>query len=68
VVAAELVPINIIEDVKQGGPIGLQGKYGNMRIVQAFKNTRKKTAEEWLRKIENEAEKLGVKAECNIRF
>jgi nucleotide-binding universal stress UspA family protein len=65
-VAAELVPINIIEDVKQGGAIGLQGKYGNMRIVQAFKNTRKKTAEEWLRKIENEAEKLGVKAKSAI--
>ena len=67
-VAAELVPINVIEDVKQGGAIGLQAKYGNMRIVEAFKRTRKKTAEKWLKEIENAAEKLGVKAECNIRF
>lgn len=65
-VAAELVPINIIEDVKQGGAIGLQAKYGNVSIVEAFKKTRKKTAEEWIRKIENAAEKLGVKAKSAI--
>ena len=65
-VAAELVTINIIEDVKQGGAIGLQVKYGNMRIVEAFKRSRKKTAEEWLMKIENAAEKLGVKAKSAI--
>jgi nucleotide-binding universal stress UspA family protein len=65
-VAAELVPINIIEDVKQGGAIGLQAKYGNVSIVEAFKKTRKQTAEEWLRKIENAAEKLGVKVNSAI--
>jgi nucleotide-binding universal stress UspA family protein len=64
--AAELVPINIIEDVKQGGAIGLQAKYGNVSIVEAFKKTRKQTAEEWLRKIENAAEKLGVKVNSAI--
>ncbi|MGI0033986.1 MAG: universal stress protein [Nitrososphaeraceae archaeon] len=63
---AELVPINIIEDVKQGGAIGLQAKYGNVSIVEAYKKTRKQTAEEWLRKIENTAEKLGVKAKSAI--
>lgn len=64
--AAELIPLNIIEDVKQGGAIGLQAKYGNVSIVEAFKKTRKQTAEEWLRKIENAAEKLGVKAKSTI--
>lgn len=64
--AAELVPINIIEDVKQGGAIGLQAKYGNVSIVEAFKKTRKQTAEEWVRKIENAAEKLGVKVNSAI--
>ena len=65
-VAAELVLINIIEDVKQGGAIGLQAKYGNVSIVEAFKKTRKQSAEEWLKKIENSAEKLGVKVKSVI--
>jgi len=29
----ELIPINIIEDVKQGGAIGLQAKYGNYQAM-----------------------------------
>jgi nucleotide-binding universal stress UspA family protein len=60
-VNAELVPISIIEDVKQGGAIGLQAKYGNVSLVEAFKNAKKQSAEEWIKKIENAAEKLGVK-------
>jgi nucleotide-binding universal stress UspA family protein len=60
-VNAQLVPISIIEDVKQGGAIGLQAKYGNVSLVEAFKNVKKQSAEEWIKKIENTAEKLGVK-------
>ena len=60
-VTAELIPINIIEDVKQGGAIGLQAKYGNVSIVKAFKKVRKQAAEDWIKKIENVGEKLGVK-------
>jgi nucleotide-binding universal stress UspA family protein len=58
---AQLVPINIIEDVKQGGAIGLQAKYGKVSIVKAFKNARRLSAEDWLNKIENAAQTLGVK-------
>jgi nucleotide-binding universal stress UspA family protein len=60
-VNAQLVPISIIEDVKQGGAIGLQAKYGNVSLVEAFKNVKKQSAEEWIKKIENAAVKLGVK-------
>jgi nucleotide-binding universal stress UspA family protein len=63
---AELVPINILEDVKQGGAIGLQAKYGNVSLVEAFKNARKQSADEWLKKIENTAEKLGVRVKTVI--
>jgi nucleotide-binding universal stress UspA family protein len=58
---AQLVPINIIEDVKQGGAIGLQAKYGKVSIVKAFKKARRLSAEDWLNKIENAAQTLGVK-------
>jgi nucleotide-binding universal stress UspA family protein len=63
---AELVPINILEDVKQGGAIGLQAKYGNVSLVEAFKNARKQSADEWLKTIENTAEKLGVRVKTVI--
>ena len=65
-VNAELIPVNIVEDVKQGGAIGLQAKYGNVSIVKAFNKARKQSAEGWLKKIENSAEKLGVQAKSVI--
>lgn len=65
-VKAELIIINIIEDVKQGGAIGLQERYGNISIVKAFKNARKQSAEESLKKIQNSAQKLGVKVKSMI--
>lgn len=58
---AQLIPLNIIEDVKQGGAIGLQERYGNISLVQAFKKAKKQSAEESLKKIQNLAKKLGVK-------
>ena len=60
-VNAELILINIIEDVKQGGAIGLQERYGNISLVKAFKKARKQLVEESLKKIQNSAHKLGVK-------
>ncbi len=65
-VNAELIPINIIEDVKQGGAIGLQAKYGNVSIVKAFKKAREQSAEGWIKKIENSAEKAGVKVKSVV--
>ncbi|HSA73188.1 MAG TPA: universal stress protein [Nitrososphaeraceae archaeon] len=64
-VNAELILINIIEDVKQGGAIGLQERYGNISIVKAFKKARKQSAEESLMKIQNSA-KSGVKVKSVI--
>lgn len=65
-VNAELIPINIIEDVKQGGAIGLLAKYGKMSIVKAFKVARRHSAEVWLKKIEDEARALEVKVNSVI--
>ncbi len=65
-VNAELIPINIIEDVKQGGAIGLLAKYGKMSIVKAFKMARRHSAEGWLKEIEDEARTLEVKVNSVI--
>jgi nucleotide-binding universal stress UspA family protein len=65
-VNAELIPINIIEDIKQGGAIGLLAKYGKMSIVKAFKMARRHSAEGWLKEIEDEARTLEVKVKSVI--
>jgi nucleotide-binding universal stress UspA family protein len=65
---AELVVVNIIEDVKQGGAIGLQAKYGNVSLVEAFKKVRTESAQEWLNQIENAAKKNGVKVKSEVLY
>lgn len=65
-VNAELIPINIIEDVKQGGAIGLLAKYGKISIVKAYKTARRHSAEGWLKGIEDEARTLEVKVKSVI--
>lgn len=59
-VNSQVILLNVIEDVKQGGAIGLQQRYGNIPLVEGFKKARKHSAEAWLKKIENSAEKLGA--------
>ena len=41
---AKVTALNVIEDIKQGGAIGLQAKYGKVSIVEAFKNARRDSA------------------------
>src|SRR5688500_4838981 len=57
---AELIVLHVLEDIKQGGAIGLQAKYGNVRLVEGFKKARQKAALEWLKQIEEAARKKGI--------
>ena len=62
----ELIVVHILEDVKQGGAIGLQAKYGNVRLVEGFKRARKEAALEWLKQIEEAAKKKGIRLKSEI--
>ena len=53
---ANLVIVNLIEDVKQGGAIGLQAKYGNVKVVEGFKKTKEESARRLLSTIVQEQE------------
>jgi nucleotide-binding universal stress UspA family protein len=44
----------------KGGSIGLQAKYGNLSIVDAFRKVRKESAEQWISKMEQDAKNQGV--------
>jgi nucleotide-binding universal stress UspA family protein len=46
--AKELIVIHIIEDVKQGGAIGLRARYGDVKLVEGFRKAKKNSAEEML--------------------
>jgi nucleotide-binding universal stress UspA family protein len=57
---AEVTALNVIEDIKQGGAIGLQARYGKVSIVEAFKKVRRDSAQQWLSKLEREAKRQEV--------
>src|SRR5918997_4345881 len=57
---AEITTLNVVEDIKQGGAIGLQAKYGNVSLVDAFRKVRKDSAETWIDKIREVAYSQGV--------
>lgn len=63
---AELLVIHVLEDVKQGGAIGLQAKYGNIRIVQGFKKARREAALNWLGPLEAAAKKKGIRLKSEV--
>jgi nucleotide-binding universal stress UspA family protein len=66
--AQELIVIHIIEDVKQGGAIGLRARYGDVRLVEEFRKAKKSSAEEMLRPIEEEAKKRRVNMKSEIIY
>jgi nucleotide-binding universal stress UspA family protein len=66
--AKELIVIHIIEDVKQGGAIGLRARYGDMKLVEGFRKAKRSSAEEMLRPIEEEAKKKGVNMKGEILY
>jgi nucleotide-binding universal stress UspA family protein len=63
---AELIVVHVLEDVKQGGAIGLQAKYGNVRLVEGFKRARRQAALEWLVQIEEAAKKKGIRSKTEV--
>jgi nucleotide-binding universal stress UspA family protein len=63
---AQLMVVHVLEDVKQGGAIGLQAKYGNVRLVEGFKRARRKAALEWLEQIEVAAERKKIRLKTEV--
>jgi nucleotide-binding universal stress UspA family protein len=63
---AELIVMHVLEDVKQGGAIGAQAKYGNVRLVEGFKRSRRKAAMQWLKQIEEAANKKSINLKIEI--
>ncbi len=63
---AELIIIHAVEDIKTGGAIDLQQRYGNVSLVEAFANTRRDNALKYIAPLEEAAKKQGVKVKSEI--
>jgi len=63
---SELILLNVIENIKQGGVIGLRAKYGDMKLVDGYTKTRRKNAEEMIKPIEKSAKDKGINTKVEI--
>ena len=66
--AKELIVMHVVEDIKQGGAIGLRAKYGDVKIIEGFRKAKVGSAEEMIMAIEVEAKKKGVNIKSEIIY
>ena len=66
--AKELIVMHVIEDIKQGGAIGLRAKYGDVKMIEGFRKAKVGSAEEMLRTIEEVAKKKGVNIKSEVIY
>ncbi len=58
--------IHVIDDIKQGGAIGLRARYGDVDLVNGFKKARRQYAEEWVKPLQKMANDKGIKTNVAI--
>ena len=58
--------IHVIDDIKQGGAIGLRARYGDVDLVNGFKRARRQHAEEWVKPLQKMANDKGIKTNVAI--
>ena len=56
-----LTIIHVIDNIKQGGAIGLRARYGDVDLVEGFKRARKKNIEDMIKPLEKSANDIGIK-------
>ena len=55
-----------MDNIKQGGVIGLRARYGDTNLVEGYKRARKQEAEKWILPIEKIAADQGIIAKMEI--
>ncbi len=63
---AYLVFVHVIEDIKQGGVIGLRARYGDVDLVNAYLNVRKDKAREFIQPLQKKANDKGIESHIEI--
>jgi nucleotide-binding universal stress UspA family protein len=64
--AKELIVMHVVEDVKQGGAIGLRARYGDVKLVEGFRRAKEQSAQELIQPIEEQAKRKGLNVKSEI--
>jgi nucleotide-binding universal stress UspA family protein len=63
---AYLIFVHVIDDIKQGGVIGLRARYGDTDLVDAYLKVRKNNAIEWIQPLQKKAKDKGIESHIEI--
>lgn len=63
---AHLIFMHIIDDIKQGGVIGLRARYGDVDLVKSYIKARKDNAMKWVQPIQKKAADKGIETSIQI--
>jgi nucleotide-binding universal stress UspA family protein len=63
---SSLTIIHVLDNIKQGGAIGLRARYGDVDLVEGFKKARRKNIEELIKPVEKSANDIGIKTNTVI--
>lgn len=63
---AHITFIHILDNIKQGGVIGLRARYGDTHLIEGYHNARRNEAIEWIEPFENKAKKSGIETKVVI--
>jgi len=66
VVGSEITLVHVLDNIRQGGAIGLQARFGNIRPLTGFFKASENAARKWTKRVEREAENSGVKLSTKI--
>jgi nucleotide-binding universal stress UspA family protein len=63
---ATLTFLHVLDNIKQGGVIGLRARYGDTKLVQAYQNTRRKAVERRILPLQKTATEQGIKTIISV--
>jgi nucleotide-binding universal stress UspA family protein len=63
---AYLVFVHVVDDIKQGGVIGLRARYGDTDLVDAYLKVRKDKTIEWIQPLQKKAKDKGIESHIEI--
>jgi nucleotide-binding universal stress UspA family protein len=63
---APLTFLHILDNIKQGGVIGLRARYGDTNLIDGYKRARRQDAEKWIKPIQETATTEGIKSTIAI--
>lgn len=63
---AHLIFVHVMDDIKQGGVIGLRARYGDIDLVNTYLKVRKNKAIEWIQPIQKKATDKGIETRIDI--